>query len=382
MVAAVRRGGSMRSVARRYGVSLSTVQWWVKRASGRRLDRVDWRDRPRIPRRVHRTPPEVEELVEATRSRLRTESDLGEYGAAAIRRDLLARGLPAPAVRTIGRILERRGLVARPRRRRGTPPPPGWYLPVVAQRQAELDSFDTISGLRIQEGPFVEVLTAVSLHGGLVGAWPSTTVTAKQTVSALVTHWRTAGLPAYAQFDNDTIFQGAHQYRYSISRVMRLCLSLGIVPVFTPPREHGFQAAVEGFNARWQVIVWARHHHGSLVSVQDRSMRFIAALRDRRAARIEAAPARRQFPEPWHLDLQQRPQGVVVFLRRTGADGSVSLLGHQIPVTPQWPHRLVRAEVDLPVGDIRFFALRRRDPADQPLLAAVPYQLPRRRFHE
>ena len=38
MVAEVRAGASMRAVARAHAVSLSTVQWWVRRASDRPLD--------------------------------------------------------------------------------------------------------------------------------------------------------------------------------------------------------------------------------------------------------------------------------------------------------------------------------------------------------
>jgi hypothetical protein len=66
-------------------------------------------------------------------------------------------------------------------------------------------------------------------------------------------------------------------------------------------------------------------------------------------------------------------------LRRTGAAGGVELLGRHFEVDATWPHRLVRAEVDLDAGRIRFYALRRRDPAHQPLLREVAYKLPRRR---
>lgn len=86
MVAAVRRGTGMRAVARQFRVSLSVVQWWVRRALGRRLDRVDWADRSRRPHRTRRTPRTVEDRVLALRRRLREESVLGEYGAPAIAR--------------------------------------------------------------------------------------------------------------------------------------------------------------------------------------------------------------------------------------------------------------------------------------------------------
>ncbi len=383
MVAAVRRGRSLRSVARKFHVSLSTVQSWVERARGRRLDRVDWSDRPPIPHRIQRTATATEDLVLTLRHELKLHSDLGEYGAQAIYRELLARQHPAaPSVRTIGRILERRGALDGRRRVRRPPPPRGWYLPPVAQGRAELDSFDSIEGLVIQDGPQIEVLTVISLHGGLAEAWPATAVTARSAAATLMAHWRQVGLPTYAQFDNDTIFQGPHQHPDVISRVMRTCLSLGVIPVFAPPREQGFQAAIESFNGRWQAKVWARFHHASLASLRDRSARYITALRRRAAVRIEAAPARRSFPPDWEPELQRHPRGTIIFVRRTSEQGAVYLLGRTFPVTPGWPHRLVHAEVDLEAQHIRFYALRRRQPDHQPLLSTVPYVLPRRRFEE
>jgi hypothetical protein len=290
---------------------------------------------------------------------LKDTSDLGEFGAAAIHRTLQDFGTrPLPSVRTIGRILERRGALDGRKRRRRPAPPPGWYLPDVAAGRAELDSFDIVEGLVIKGGTDVEVLNGISLHGGLVASWPMTGVTAQTTVQALTEHWRQVGLPAYAQFDNDTIFQGPHQYSDVVGRVMRLCLSLGVVPVFAPPRETGFQAAIESYNGRWQAQVWARFVHDSLDDLCQQSGKFVAASRLRAAARIEAAPGRRPFPKDWRLDLQARPKGRLVFLRRIDAQGGVELLGHRFEVDPLWPHRLVRAEVDLETNRIRFFALR------------------------
>ena len=171
MVAAVRRGTPMREVARRFGVALSTVQLWVARAGEQRLDRVDWADRPDgPPRPANRSSQELEDLVLTLRRELKDTSDLGEFGAAAIREALEAgASRPLPSVRTIGRILERRGALDGRRRVRRPAPPPGWYLPEVAARRAELDSFDIVEGLVIKGGPQVEVLNGVSLHGGLVG---------------------------------------------------------------------------------------------------------------------------------------------------------------------------------------------------------------------
>jgi putative transposase len=384
MVAAVRRGVALREVARRFQVALSIVRLWVSRAAGRRLDRVDWADRPDGPRHpANRTPQDLEDLVLSLRAELKDTSDLGEFGAAAIRRALVDSGVtPLPTIRTIGRILERRGALDGRRRVRRPAPPPGWYLPDVADRRAELDSFDIVEGLVIKGGTPVEVLNGIALHGGLTASWPMGVVTAKAAVEAILEHWRAVGLPGYAQFDNDTIFQGPHQYKDVIGRVMRACLGLGVVPVFAPPRETGFQASIEAYNGRWQAKVWARFVHESMEGVQAQSGKFVAAVRLRAAARIEAAPSRRPFPAGWTLDLQAHPRGRVVFLRRSDARGIVEVLGRGFEVDPLWPHRLVRAEVDLDACRLRFFALRRREPKHQPLLKEFIYKLPRRRFKE
>src|SRR5262245_30483175 len=96
-VAAVRHGLPLRAVARQFRVPLATVQHWVRRAAGRRLDRVDGNDRPRIPRHTHRTPTAVEDLVLDRRRQLRDHADLGLVGAEAIREELQRRGVtPCP----------------------------------------------------------------------------------------------------------------------------------------------------------------------------------------------------------------------------------------------------------------------------------------------
>lgn len=384
MVAAVRQHQTIRAVARRFAVSTSTVLYWVERAKGQRLDRVDWHDRSRVPHHTRRTEVGLEDEVLHVRRQLQKDSDLGACGAVMIQQSLREQGhTHLPSVRTINRILRRRGALDGRTRVRRPPPPRGWYLPDLAKARAELDSFDIVEGLVIKGGPQVEILNGVSLHGGLPMSWPVVApVTAKMVVTSMLEHWREVGLPRYAQFDNDMIFQGTHRYPDALGRVIRTCLSLGVVPVFVPPREMGFQAAIESYNGWWQARVWLRFEHATVKSLCDRSGRHVTALRQHRAARIEAAPARRPFPVGWKLDLQARPQGRLIYLRRTDGQGGVEVLGQRWQVPGTWPQRLVRIEVDLSHDRLRFYTLRRREPRSQPRVLEVPYQLPKRRFQE
>jgi hypothetical protein len=125
MVAAVRRGRSLRAVAAQFGVGVATVAHWVERAKGHRLDRVDWSDRSRAPHKTRRTDITLEELVLKTRGEL-ARGDLGAVGADAIRQALVGQGVAnIPSVRTINRILGRRGALDGRQRTRRPPPPKG-----------------------------------------------------------------------------------------------------------------------------------------------------------------------------------------------------------------------------------------------------------------
>ena len=130
MVAAVRRGASRRAVAREFGVGPGTVARWLARAGDERLDRVDFTAHSSRPLRTTRIPLPLEDLILEVREMLRAESALGEYGARAIERELAARAErgeidAVPALRTIGRVIARRGALLRHRRVRRPAPPPG-----------------------------------------------------------------------------------------------------------------------------------------------------------------------------------------------------------------------------------------------------------------
>ena len=155
---------------------------------------------------------------------------------------------------------------------------------------------------------------------------------------------------------------------------------MGRYPSRKPPTDSADEA--EDYNGTWQAKVWARFEHASLSGLQECSQRYVTALRRHRADRIESAPQRRAVPEGWRLDPQARPRGRVIYVRRTGATGTVEVLGRVFEADPHWLNRLVRVEVDLDEGMIRIYRLRRREPQDQPLLTELHHHIERRRFSE
>lgn len=329
----------------------------------------------------------MEEFVVATRLGLR-ESDLGEYGAAAIRRELETRDDlpgPLPSVRTIGRILARRGELPARRPRRPAPPR-GWYLPDVRAHRVELDSFDAIDREFLYDRAFVrrkiplDVLNGISLHGGLSSSWPMSGLRSGHVAACLLGRWREAGLPGYAQFDNDARFIGGTSVPDSIGLVIRFCLAAGVTPVFVPPAELGWQAQIERFNGLWQEKVLARLDEPTLEELVTRSAAYVAASRARHRARIAEAPPRRPLPADRPIDPRIPAAGRILFIRRTNDTGRVTVLNRRYRVDETWANRHVRAELDVDRGRIDIFGLRRSAPDFQPHLASHPYEPPARWF--
>ena len=116
------------------------------------------------------------------------------------------------------------------------------------------------------------------------------------------------------------------------------------------------------------------------VDWRDRSHRPHHIRRTKRSIENLILKVRTQLKDVSKLDLQAQPRGCIIYLRRTDARGRVSLLGHSFIVDRTWPHRLVRAHVDLIAEQIKFFALRRREPNWHRLLNTVAYHLPKRKF--
>ena len=122
----------------------------------------------------------------------------------------------------------------------------------------------------------------------------------------------------------------------------------------------------------------ARQFHASVSTVWSwvdhaQGQRYIVARRARSLPDRDQTPPRRAFPQGFSFDVNAPLTGTLIFLRRTDDAGGAHLLGRHFEVSPHWPHRLVRCEVDLTAHEMRFYALRRKEPADQPLLNEVSY---------
>jgi len=305
------------------------------------------------------------------RKHLKEKSILGLHGADAILDEMLRRkDQVVPTSRTITNILKRNGMIDKRTRIRRPAPPPGWYLPDLLNKKVELDTFDIVEDLYLHGGQEVQFLNGLSLHGNLLHSLAMSTVTTDSTVLALIEHWKQFGLPKYAQFDNDMIFQGPRKPNV-VGKVIRLCLSLKVIPVFSTPYEQGFQGKIERFNGEIQKKFWQRRTFKSIKDVNKHLEKYVEAYRLEHQEKMLSAPRRRAFPKHWKREDKKPVSGTIIYLRRTDGEGRIRLLEREFLVSKNWLYRLVRAEVDLDEGKVRFFALRRAEWNKQRLLKTM-----------
>jgi hypothetical protein len=68
----------------------------------------------------------------------------------------------------------------------------------------------------------------------------------------LIRFWKTAGVPDFLQMDNDLSFWGSLVRPEAVGKIIRLCLSLDVTPVFIPLSEPWRNGVVEHFNKTMQ----------------------------------------------------------------------------------------------------------------------------------
>ena len=270
----------------------------------------------------------------------------GKIGAQAIHAALQAahpqEALPAP--RTIGRILERAGVLDGQARCRRPAPRPGWYLPRVADRQAELDSFDGVEGLVIAGGQRVEVFNAISLLGGLPGSWPHPVLRTDLVLADLTTHWRQHGLglrpirQRYPLPRRSSLHRCRRSGRAPVPATgSRSRLRSPAKPASKPPLKTTTVAGRPKFGTALCIAIWPSS------DLARRPMSPPCAHAVLNAS--SAPPTRRLWPAAFRFQPTAPPQGQLIYLRRTDPTGHALVLGHRFQVDPAWPLRLVRAEV-------------------------------------
>lgn len=376
------------SIARR----LSRSRTWFYQTLDRyqREGRAGLANRSRAPKQVHnKTPADVEAAIVRIRKAIISGEDpelrYAHIGADFIISELERIGLRPPSQPTINRILRRHGLT-RPRRRKGEKQPlPVDYPWPCGRRPNQIHLFDFVMRLtggqrfygchlldQARRWPFLEIITRK---------------TAAVVCDFLVAAWQEVGLPQALYIDNDVVWRGSGSGQRTFSRIVRLCLAVGVEVIFTPPYTPKANPIIESFNSTWDDNFWQRRHFCNLTHVQEELPLFEEYCRHRRPIRaFDNKTADQQFstfvPTLLAADFCLHRQqslpltgGSLHFIRFVASDGSFKLLNELWHLdAEQWAGKTIRATVDTTAQQLSVY--HRTDSRERPrLVTCMAYPL-------
>jgi IS30 family transposase len=245
------QGRKKSEIARKVQRSRPWVHWWISRYRCE-APLVSLQDHSRAPKHISWTYPErIKRMV----LRIRVERERGKrtkyqyalVSAQAIYYELRELHVsPLPSPRTIHLWLKQAGRIPE-RKSRKAPNPTYPVLP--CQAVNDVQELDFKGPFYLQDHShkyYLVVLRDKLSKQTALRALPNKGMEA--ILDVLVDAWQKMGCPKRLKMDNCLDFRGSNLYPRSPSKLVRVCLDLGVQPVFIPIREPWRNGVVENLN--------------------------------------------------------------------------------------------------------------------------------------
>jgi len=175
----------------------------------------------------------------------------------------------------------------------------------------------------------------------------------------LVSAWQNMGCPKRLKMDNCLDFRGSNLYPRSPSKLVRVCLDLGVKPVFIPLREPWRNGVVENLNGllnrfllRLQTFETEKQLHQAVQRMETtiNTKHRLPALQGKTPQEF-AAHAKLRYP-PAHYDWRTRDlqlvKGNVTFIRLVRKSGRITLTAKdKFLIGKKYKWQYVMANVDV-----------------------------------
>jgi transposase-like protein len=360
-VARYQRGESATAICQSLGHSREWLYKWVRR---QQAGGATWaEERSRRPARAPRQLAAALETAIVTTRRSLQQRELF-CGSQAIAWELAELGLTPPSLRTISRVLERRGLVTRAS---GAYRPTGTAYPAApAERPGQVHQTDFVGPCFLRGAVRFYSLHSVDVVTGRCGVQQLPNRSSQPTLDAIWAIWHRLGIPQHQQVDNEMVFFGSRTHPRGLGPLIRLCLALDVEPWFIPPAEPWRNGVVEKFNDRWRQFGPLRQVLTSQTDIDQANRTF----EDRHNAHyrysklggrtpnavLGASAVALRFPSqpqaPQH-PLPKPTRGRYHAIRFVRHDGHIDLFGEQLRVPPEAVSAYVRVTVDVAEQQLR-----------------------------
>jgi len=347
---------------------------WLKRYN---LDGEDWAKSHSC--KPHKSPKRIDKMMEQTiiETRKHLEKMLySQIGALAISYDLNQQGIISPPVSTINKILRRNDLI----HQKTQYVPKGVNYPSLAISQSNyLHQLDVVGPRYLKEDGRFYSINIIDAYDRRNSINPERRQNRMAIIKALICSWHTLGIPCYLQMDNQLALLGSNHYPHSFGVVIRLCLYLGLQPLFIPLAEPWRNGIIEHFQNVFDKMFFRTQYFKDFSHLYQKAKEFelfhnqnhhYSTLRgltpnQKCSGDIKLLPASFRLPEKLAIS-----PGYIHLIRFIRSDGILDIFGEKYIMPDDVEHEYVRATIDTAKEKLLVYH-------DSKLVVEHPYALPK-----
>jgi len=198
----------------------------------------------------------MEQMVIETRKYLEKKL-YAQIGAFNICWHLKQEGKNPPSLATLNRIIKRNNLV----HKRLKYSPKGVNYPSLAVTHSNyVHQMDVVGPRYLKEDGRFYSINIIDVFDRRNSTNPERRQNRMALTKGLLCSWKSLGIPLYEQMDNQLPMRGSNQYPHSFGAVIRICLHLGIQPLFIPLSEPWRNGIIEHFQNDFdKMFFWAQY---------------------------------------------------------------------------------------------------------------------------
>lgn len=317
-----------------------------------------YKEQSRAPRKIpHKTDVETENMIINIRNKLES-TKYSQIGANRIAYEFTLLGEEPPPAWVINRVLARHNMVRKPSREKYKSKNIEYPYFQDAKYLNYIHQADFVGPRYIKDDGKFYSFNIMDIFSHRLYMYPLRYHDDRSTGQALVGCWKYLGLPDYIQFDNATTFHGSNRHPRQFGYITRLCLIMGIEPIFIPIKEPWRNGTIEKLNDTYDTKFFRNEHYRSFNHLTLESQQYnefhnehyvYSCIKSKtpnqimQESSIQPKLLFEEYQAPYKIDFI--PPGIIHVIRFIRSDCMLNIFGESFKMPKDFQYSYLRAAI-------------------------------------